>query len=212
MNRTNMPMQMKGRMKKKMMSGGGGPLKMVTNKQGKRVPFYAADGIGKMKKGGKVKGFKTGDAVKPPKTLTKAMIEAAKDANKKGKELPKNVIKAAKKIANRVPPKPPGEMPTSVRMNKTNRGKIQESLGKSVETGSDKPFMGTKGLDVSNRKGMTDLTSRKKGGPIMKMKGGGNIKSKNGSKGGKKGGKTRGSGIAMKGVRPAKMVTMKGSK
>jgi len=51
----------------------------------------------------------------------------------------------------------------------------------------------------------------KKGGSIMKMKGGGNIKSKNGSKGGKKGGKTRGSGIAMKGVRPAKMVTMKGS-
>ena len=104
MNRTNMPMQMKGRMKKKMMSGGGklkkkmmsggGALKMVTNKQGERVPFYAADGIGKMKKGGAVK-----------------------------------------------------------------------------------------------------------------MK-----KSKNGSKGGKKGGKTRGSGIAMKGVRPAKMVTMKGSK
>tara|TARA_R100000353_G_scaffold157018_1_gene116049 strand:- start:568 stop:924 length:357 start_codon:yes stop_codon:yes gene_type:complete len=118
MNRTNMPMQMKGRMKKKMMSGGGklkkkmmsggGALKMVTNKQGERVPFYAADGVGKMKKGGAVK--------------------------------------------------------------------------------------------------------MKKGGSIMKMKGGGNIKSKNGSKGGKKGGKTRGSGIAMKGVRPAKMVTMKGSK
>jgi hypothetical protein len=107
MNRTNMPMQMKGRMKKKMMSGGG-KLKMVTNEQGEKVPFYAADGVGKMKKGGAVK--------------------------------------------------------------------------------------------------------MKKGGSIMKMKGGGNIKSKNGSKGGKKGGKTRGSGIAMKGVRPAKMVTMKGSK
>ena len=30
----------------------GGKLKMVTNKEGKRVPFYAADGVGKMKKGG----------------------------------------------------------------------------------------------------------------------------------------------------------------
>jgi hypothetical protein len=51
----------------------------------------------------------------------------------------------------------------------------------------------------------------KKGGSVMKMQGGGNVKSKNGSKGGKKGGKTRGSGIAKQGVRPAKMVTMKGS-
>ena len=30
----------------------GGKLKMVTNKEGKKVPFYAADGVGKMKKGG----------------------------------------------------------------------------------------------------------------------------------------------------------------
>ena len=57
MNRSNMPMQMQGRMKKKMMSGGGA-LKMVTNKQGKKVPFYAADGVGKMSGGGKVKGGK----------------------------------------------------------------------------------------------------------------------------------------------------------
>ena len=99
MNRSSMPTQLKGKMKKKMMSAGGGPLKMVTNKQGDKVPFYAADGVGKMKKGGSV----------------------------------------------------------------------------------------------------------------MKMQGGGKVKSKNGSKGGKKGGKTRGSGIAKQGVRPAKMITMKGS-
>ena len=51
--------KMGGRVKK--MGGGmmkrpkmqeGGKLKMVTNKQGKKVPFYAADGVGKMKKGG----------------------------------------------------------------------------------------------------------------------------------------------------------------
>ncbi len=51
--------------KKKMMAGGrtkgtkykaagGGSLKMVM-KDGKKVPFYAADGKGKMKKGGKAK-------------------------------------------------------------------------------------------------------------------------------------------------------------
>ena len=50
--------------RKKMMGGGmtkkrtmmkNGGLKMVTNKQGKKVPFYAADGVGKMKMGGRVK-------------------------------------------------------------------------------------------------------------------------------------------------------------
>jgi len=30
----------------------GGKLKMTTNKQGKEVPFFAADGVGKMNKGG----------------------------------------------------------------------------------------------------------------------------------------------------------------
>jgi hypothetical protein len=67
MNRSNMPMQMKGKMKKKMMSAGGGPLKMVTNKQGDKVPFYAADGVGKMKKGGAVKSYKPGGSVKSGK-------------------------------------------------------------------------------------------------------------------------------------------------
>jgi len=42
-----------GMMKRPMMQdGGSGKLKMVTNKEGKKVPFYAADGVGKMKKGG----------------------------------------------------------------------------------------------------------------------------------------------------------------
>ena len=34
----------------KQMMKEGGKLKMVTNKEGKKVPFYAADGVGKMKK------------------------------------------------------------------------------------------------------------------------------------------------------------------
>lgn len=148
-----------------------------------------------------IRGYKTGDVVKPPKTLIKAMVEAANDSNKKGKKLPENVIKAANKVASRIPPKPPSEMPTSVRMDKMNRGKIQEALGKSVETGSDKP---------------TDLASRKKfkpggsvksgkvkgymGGGMMKYKPGGSVKS----------GKPKGCGIARQGVRKAKMITMKG--
>ena len=83
-----------------------------------------------------IKGHKTGDAVEPPKSLIKAMVEEAATRKDKSK-LPENVMKAVKKVAGRMPPKPPTEMPTSVRMNKMNRGKIQEALGKSVETGSD---------------------------------------------------------------------------
>ena len=41
-----------GGMKKKGYSKGGGNLKMVKGKDGKMVPFYAADGKGKMNKGG----------------------------------------------------------------------------------------------------------------------------------------------------------------
>ncbi len=44
-----------GMMKKRSMMNKGGKLKMVTNKKGERVPFYAADGKGKMAMGGRVK-------------------------------------------------------------------------------------------------------------------------------------------------------------
>ena len=55
-----MPKQMKDKMKKKNMDmknmySGGGKLKMVTNDQGQKVPFFAADGKGKMMGGGMVK-------------------------------------------------------------------------------------------------------------------------------------------------------------
>ena len=42
-------------------SGGGmadDKLKMVTNDKGEKVPFYAADGVGRMASGGNVKGKK----------------------------------------------------------------------------------------------------------------------------------------------------------
>ena len=63
----------KGKMVKKMMAGGkakkmmsaGGKLKMVEGKDGKQVPFYAADGVGKMKAGGMMKkGYAKGKMVK----------------------------------------------------------------------------------------------------------------------------------------------------
>ena len=43
-------------------------------------------------------------------------------------------------------------MPTSIRMNKVNRGKIKESLGKSVRTGSDKPKKLDSGGLIGNQK------------------------------------------------------------
>ena len=54
----------KGGMKKKGYAAGG--LKMVKNKDGDMVPFYAADGKGKMNKGGmmKKKGMAKGGAMK----------------------------------------------------------------------------------------------------------------------------------------------------
>ena len=53
-----------GMMKKKGYAKGG--LKMVKNKEGKMVPFYAADGKGKMNKGGmmKKKGYAKGGMMK----------------------------------------------------------------------------------------------------------------------------------------------------
>lgn len=47
-----MPGMMRG--KKQMRGGGSAKLKMV-EKDGKQVPFYAADGIGKMMRGGQAK-------------------------------------------------------------------------------------------------------------------------------------------------------------
>ena len=65
---------MKDKMKKKKknmnmknMYSDGGKLKMVTNDQGQKVPFFAADGKGKMMAGGKVKKMMGGGMTMMPK-------------------------------------------------------------------------------------------------------------------------------------------------
>ena len=73
-NRASMPKLMKDKMKKKKknmnmknMYSDGGKLKMVTNDQGQKVPFFAADGKGKMMAGGKVKKMMGGGMTMMPK-------------------------------------------------------------------------------------------------------------------------------------------------
>jgi hypothetical protein len=59
-------------MKKTKGYSAGGKLPMVTNKQGKEVPFFAADGEGKMSGGGKV--MKTKGYFRGGKTMPKMSI------------------------------------------------------------------------------------------------------------------------------------------
>ncbi len=100
----------KGGMKKKGMAKGGmkkkgyaaGGLKMV-EKDGKKVPFYAADGVGKMNKGGmKKKGYAKGGAGMKKKAYAKGgkvamynvggMFKSSTDL-KTGVARPKNTYK-----------------------------------------------------------------------------------------------------------------------
>jgi|5_EtaG_2_1085323.scaffolds.fasta_scaffold09492_4 hypothetical protein len=77
--RKAMPKKGGGYMKKKMSVGG--PLKMV-EKNGKKVPFYAADGVGKMSKGGKVSKSMGEDRTSVPKSLS-AKAQSKKPVKKK---------------------------------------------------------------------------------------------------------------------------------
>lgn len=60
---------------------GGGSLKMV-EKKGKKVPFYAADGVGKMSKGGGVSKAMGEDRTSVPKSLS-AKAQSKKPVKKK---------------------------------------------------------------------------------------------------------------------------------
>ena len=80
-----------GMMKKRSMLKKGTKLKMVTNKKGEKVPFYAADGVGKMKMGGRVKKMGGGSM----------MMMKKREAMKKGSIPPqlKKYVMAKKKKA-----------------------------------------------------------------------------------------------------------------
>ena len=92
----------KGGMKKKGYAAGG--LKMVKNKEGDTVPFYAADGKGKMNKGGmmKKKGYAKGGAGMKKKAYAKGgkvamynvggMVKSSNELNT-GIARPKNTYK-----------------------------------------------------------------------------------------------------------------------
>ena len=91
----------KGGMKKKGYAAGG--LKMVKNKEGDMVPFYAADGKGKMNKGGMMKkGYAKGGAGMKKKAYAKGgkvamynvggMVKSSNELNT-GIARPKNTYK-----------------------------------------------------------------------------------------------------------------------
>jgi len=77
--RKAMPKKGGGYMKKKM--AGGGSLKMV-EKKGKKVPFYAADGVGKMSKGGGVSKAMGEDRTRVPAEYS-AKAQSKKPVKKK---------------------------------------------------------------------------------------------------------------------------------
>ena len=92
-------------------------------------------------------------------------------------------------------------MSSNEKMMKGMKDLMKKGLGKK----STKPGVKVKELDLS----MFENMPKKAAGGMMKKKGyakGGMMK-----KGYKKGGKVRGAGSCKKGVRPAKMVKMKGS-
>lgn len=152
---------MKKKPKKNYMGGGmmkryneGGKLEMV-EKDGKKVPFFAADGKGKMRAGGKVMKYQEGREVTLP---------AIQGDNMSSKRLEDMAQKA---------------MPQGDNMSSERLKEMAEKAMKSKNKTRRKP---------------------------KRMMGGGKVK-----KGYKNGGKVRGCGMARQGVRPAKMVKMKGA-
>ena len=153
----------------------GGALKMV-EKDGKKVPFYAADGKGKMADGGKVKKFSEGKEVKMPKgvgnmPLDDEQAREAMEVLKKRKEDEKNKENKEKPFKGAIP--------------------MSDEQKEKLKTDRDMK----KGEVRAKAGGMMKTKGYKKGGAM---------KTKGYSKGGKVR-KVRGAGIAKRGVRKCKM-------
>ena len=152
----------------------GGSLDMV-EKDGKKVPFYAADGKGKMAEGGKVKKKKV----------------KKKKMNVPGKLGSKTVQERAAKAP----------MPTAP--NNTSAPLPKPQAPAAPAGGAPKPPMGGGMPPMGGAPAPAGGMGMPPKPPMPGMKAGGKVKKKSSTY--KKGGKVRGCGIAKKGVRPAKM-------
>ena len=153
---------------------------MVEGKDGKQVPFYAADGVGKMKAGGMTKkGYKRGrKVVKDDTSLNEG--QGGKKKNTMAK-----IAKGAAMLGT-----PFGAVGSSLKQGAENvMAQRDKNIARDME---DK-------VKKQNRPGKDNF----KAGKMVKkgMAAGGKAKGK--AKGGKS--KVRGAGIARKGVRPVKM-------
>ena len=202
----------------------GGKLPMVKGPDGKMVPEFAADGKGKMAKGGtikkmkkgmKVKGYAAGglkDVPEGNKGLGKLPQKARNNMGFKAKG---GTIKKMKKGMKVKGYAAGGKIPTEAEIAAAKRGnaasKRLAAEGTTNKMESSAPMTSVRPKKKPSAP-MTSMRPKKrpdmmsKGGTIRKMKGG-KMVTKGGTKGGAKGGKAkvRGAGIAQRGVRPAKM-------
>lgn len=168
-----------GAMKKKPIAMKKGSKLRMVEKDGKKVPFFAADGVGKMKKGGVTKK-KVGGAIAGPKTMKASQIKKATNKILKGKGIEGLTKKQSMQL-------------------------MMKEIDKFFGDGSPKKKMGG---GMMKKKGMAKGGAMKKkgyakGGAVKKM-GGGMMKKKGMAKGGamKKqiGGKMKSKGRAKGGV------------
>ena len=149
----------------------GGKLKMV-EKGGKQVPFYAADGKGAMKKGGKVKKYQAGSMVSPDERAVERGNAAMDRISEEGTT---NMMEAmeAKDPRSMRPKKRPTD-PRSMKPKARPTSKPKSAL-KPTRDGN---AMTTKSL-LQPRADGTGLTTKPE-----KMKAGGMMKKKGYAKGG----------------------------
>ena len=190
-----------GAMKKKPVAmSKGSKLKMV-EKGGKKVPFFAADGVGKMKKGGatKKKGMAKGGVVKKGLggTVQKKTPKPAANFKEVGKYIPKH-------SQNPVDKRPAGKLLRPATKAEVEKFRADERRKQRKKSGQ---------LDQAKKKAKKTAV-KAMGGGMMKKKGmakGGAMKKKGYAKGGvvkkgmggsmkkkgmAKGGVARGSGAA----------------
>ena len=159
----------------------GGKLKMV-EKGGKQVPFYAADGKGAMKKGGKVKKYQAGNMVSPDEA---ALLRGNAAMDRISEEGTTNMMEGmgAKDPRSMRPKKRPTD-PRSMKPKARPTSK-PKSILKPTRDGE---AMTTKSL-LQPRTDGTGLTTKPEkmmaGGKVKKMKSGGKIRGYGMARGGK---------------------------